>query len=68
MSGRRIRGLRWWIIGLVMAGTAINFLTRSTLGVAAPILLTLLRMIQGLSVGGEYTTSIVFMVVSVMRP
>lgn len=39
MSGRRIRGLRWWIIGLVMAGTAINFLTRSVLGVAAPTMM-----------------------------
>ena len=37
--GRHIRGLRWWIISLVMAGTALNFLTRSTLGVAAPALM-----------------------------
>src|ERR1700755_445875 len=34
MSGRPIRGLRWWIILLVMAGTSLNFLTRSVLGVA----------------------------------
>ncbi|MRW91309.1 MFS transporter [Duganella sp. FT80W] len=35
----KIRGLRWWMIALVMLGAVINYLTRSTLAVAAPTLL-----------------------------
>ena len=31
-------GFRWWMIGLIMLGSIINYLTRSTLGVAAPVL------------------------------
>ena len=38
MSGK-IRALRWWMIGLVMLGAILNYLTRSTLGVAAPTVL-----------------------------
>jgi MFS transporter, MHS family, proline/betaine transporter len=34
----------------------------ATLGLFAPVALTLLRMVQGLSVGGEYTSSMVFLV------
>jgi MHS family proline/betaine transporter-like MFS transporter len=34
----------------------------ATLGLYAPVALTLLRMVQGLSVGGEYTSSMVFLV------
>jgi len=32
----KIRGLRWWMIGLIMLGSIANYLTRSTLAVAAP--------------------------------
>ena len=35
----RLWGLRWWMMGLLMAGSVINYLTRSTLGVAAPTVL-----------------------------
>lgn len=34
-----IRALRWWMIGLIMLGAIINYLTRATLGVAAPTVL-----------------------------
>ena len=35
----KIRGLRWWMIGLLMVGSIINYLTRSSLAVAAPTML-----------------------------
>ncbi len=35
--------------------------TYQTIGIAAPILIILLRIIQGLSVGGEYTSSLIFL-------
>ena len=36
--------------------------TYESIGVAAPILLTLLRVLQGFSVGGEYTGSVIYLV------
>jgi hypothetical protein len=31
-----MKSLRWWIIALLMIGSTINYLTRSTLGVVDP--------------------------------
>jgi MFS transporter, ACS family, hexuronate transporter len=39
MSSPAIKNLRWWMIALLMTGSIINYLTRSTLGVAAPTVL-----------------------------
>ena len=39
MARFKLKGLRWWIIGLLMLGSMVNYLTRSTLAVAAPTLL-----------------------------
>jgi len=39
MLMRKLWGLRWWMMGLLMLGSVINYLTRATLAVAAPTLL-----------------------------
>ncbi len=39
-----IRGLRWWVVLLVGLGTVLNYLSRSTLSVAAPELMRSLGM------------------------
>jgi ACS family hexuronate transporter-like MFS transporter len=44
MLASKIKGLRWWTIGLIMLGAVINYLTRSTLAVSAPTLLTELNI------------------------
>ncbi|WP_319243995.1 MFS transporter [uncultured Propionivibrio sp.] len=38
MKPTYVKGLRWWIIGLVMLGVVLNYLDRSALGVAMPTL------------------------------
>lgn len=35
----KVKGLRWWMISLVMLGAILNYLTRSTLAVAASTLM-----------------------------
>ena len=50
-------------IALMMIGTTLMALTPGyvTIGLAAPILLTLARLIQGFSVGGEFGSSVAFL-------
>jgi MFS transporter, ACS family, hexuronate transporter len=37
-AGFKLRGLRWWIIGLVFLATLINYIDRLTLSVLAPVI------------------------------
>jgi len=50
-------------IALMMIGTAIMVVTPgyATIGVAAPILITLARLLQGFSVGGEFGSAVAFL-------
>src|SRR5437867_9517963 len=34
----KVRGLRWWIIGLVFLATLINYIDRLTISVLAPVI------------------------------
>lgn len=42
-----IKGLRWYVLALMAAGTVVNYLDRNTLGVLAPVLRTHLHLTTG---------------------
>src|SRR5438874_10996937 len=37
-SGFKIRGLRWWIVGLIFLATLINYIDRLTISVLSPVI------------------------------
>src|ERR1700693_2983635 len=51
-------------IGLMMIGTTLMVITPgyATIGIAAPIIITLARLLQGFSVGGEFGSAVTFLV------
>ena len=52
-----MKAVRWWMISLLMLGAIINYLTRSTLAVAAPTVLKDLGSTNGSRVNGEWVTA-----------
>ncbi|MCA9500536.1 MAG: MFS transporter [Nitrospira sp.] len=61
----RTRALTLSVLTMAVPTVLIGLLpTHAAIGLAAPVLLVTFRMIQGLSVGGEYTSSLVFLVES----
>ena len=51
-------------IALMMVGTALMVVTPgyATIGIAAPIIITIARVLQGFSVGGEFGSAVTFLV------
>ena len=59
----RQRALTLSVVAMAVPTVLIGLLpTYRQIGVTAAILLVVLRLVQGLSVGGEYTTSVVFLI------
>jgi len=51
-------------IGLMLIGTTLMVVTPgyATIGIAAPIIITIARLLQGFSVGGEFGSAVAFLV------
>lgn len=59
----RETALTWSVLAMAIPTFMIGLLPGyAQIGIAASIAMVMLRLIQGLSVGGEFTTSVVFMV------
>ena len=61
--GGRKKALLISVLFMASASTLVGCLpTFATAGIAGPLLLLLLRILQGMAVGGEFTTSVVYLV------
>ena len=59
----RKQALLWSVLAMALPSFAIGVLPgEATIGLAAPVLLLVFRLLQGLAVGGEYMASSVFLV------
>jgi MHS family proline/betaine transporter-like MFS transporter len=59
----RKQALLWSVLAMALPSFAIGLLPgEATIGLAAPVLLLVFRLLQGLAVGGEYMASSVFLV------
>lgn len=65
----RKKALEISVVMMAVPTTLIGFLpTYESVGILAPILLTIIRLIQGVSVGGEFTGSISYVVENAPHP
>jgi MHS family proline/betaine transporter-like MFS transporter len=64
----RGKTLRWSILMIAVPTVIIGFLPiYNQIGIFAPILLTIVRMWQGISIGGEYSGTIIYLAESAPR-